>query len=152
MERYFRYITKDSLYHHGILGQRWGHQNGPPYPLDEEDHSTSERKKHWKLSLNNRSSKRNHKISNKKSGRIKKKLNKIKKGWEEAPTSYKIHTALRVGQVAWSVFINTPFGRKVMATPVTKNEIYEDVFTREVEKELERERGQKIIIKKKRRG
>lgn len=23
----------NELYHHGILGQRWGHRNGPPYPL-----------------------------------------------------------------------------------------------------------------------
>lgn len=27
--------TIDELYHHGIKGQRWGVQNGPPYPLDK---------------------------------------------------------------------------------------------------------------------
>ena len=34
----------DALYlaHHGIKGQRWGKRNGPPYPLDEEDHSPKE--------------------------------------------------------------------------------------------------------------
>ena len=32
------------LYHHGILGQHWGHQNGPPYPLGEGDHSASEKR------------------------------------------------------------------------------------------------------------
>ena len=25
----------DELYHHGIKGQKWGVQNGPPYPLDQ---------------------------------------------------------------------------------------------------------------------
>lgn len=24
------------LYHHGIAGQKWGEQNGPPYPLDKK--------------------------------------------------------------------------------------------------------------------
>lgn len=29
--------------HHGILGQKWGKRNGPPYPLDAEDHSAAEK-------------------------------------------------------------------------------------------------------------
>lgn len=32
------------LAHHGILGQKWGRRNGPPYPLDESDHSAAEKK------------------------------------------------------------------------------------------------------------
>lgn len=39
------------LMHHGILGQKWGHQNGPPYPLDEGDHSSSEKKAGYKKSI-----------------------------------------------------------------------------------------------------
>lgn len=39
------------LAHHGILGQKWGHKNGPPYPLDEGDHSSSEKKAGWRKSL-----------------------------------------------------------------------------------------------------
>ncbi len=39
------------LYHHGILGQRWGRRNGPPYPLDQEDHSAAERKAGYRKSL-----------------------------------------------------------------------------------------------------
>lgn len=33
------------LMHHGIKGQSWGVTNGPPYPLDAEDHNSSEKKK-----------------------------------------------------------------------------------------------------------
>lgn len=32
----------DFLEHHGILGQKWGKQNGPPYPLGSDDHSGKE--------------------------------------------------------------------------------------------------------------
>lgn len=31
--------------HHGILGQKWGKQNGPPYPLKGGDYSPEEKKK-----------------------------------------------------------------------------------------------------------
>ena len=38
-------LTQDDyLKHHGILGQRWGKLNGPPYPLGSGDHSARERK------------------------------------------------------------------------------------------------------------
>ncbi len=39
------------LVHHGILGQKWGKQNGPPYPLGTSDHSAAEKKAGWKKSL-----------------------------------------------------------------------------------------------------
>lgn len=33
------------LTHHGILGQKWGKQNGPPYPLNPANRSSVEKKK-----------------------------------------------------------------------------------------------------------
>lgn len=33
-----------SLKHHGIQGQKWGVQNGPPYPLEPGDHSAAEKR------------------------------------------------------------------------------------------------------------
>ena len=41
----------DYLAHHGVLGQKWGRRNGPPYPLDEKSHSATEKKAGWKKSL-----------------------------------------------------------------------------------------------------
>ena len=37
-------LHKNYLEHHGILNQKWGRRNGPPYPLDKEDHSAAEKK------------------------------------------------------------------------------------------------------------
>lgn len=39
------------LEHHGIMGMKWGVQNGPPYPLDANRHSQAERKANWEQSL-----------------------------------------------------------------------------------------------------
>lgn len=34
----------DELYHHGIIGQKWGEKNGPPYPLGGGDYTEAEMK------------------------------------------------------------------------------------------------------------
>lgn len=45
------YYESNELYHHGILGQKWGEKNGPPYPLKASAHSSAEKEAGWRKSL-----------------------------------------------------------------------------------------------------
>lgn len=42
---YFAINNNSYFEHHGILGQKWGKKNGPPYPLDYDKLSPEERSK-----------------------------------------------------------------------------------------------------------
>lgn len=39
----YKITCNDELSHHGIAGQKWGHRNGPPYPLNASAHSKAEK-------------------------------------------------------------------------------------------------------------
>ena len=77
------------LYHHGILGQKWGKKQGPPYPLDASKHSASEKKAGWRKSLNSDGSvteagKQRYYVTNKKTGDSYQTINKERKRYKDA--------------------------------------------------------------------
>lgn len=84
--------VNNELYHHGILGQKWGTRNGPPYPLHANAHSSSERKAGWRKSLDGGSEKKEDERKRSKSSAsdnvkdIAKKAIKKKKPVDEART------------------------------------------------------------------
>ena len=79
-------IYESKMYHSGVLGQKWGKRNGPPYPLSPGDHSASEKKAGWRQSLSDSGGKTKeelHKEAYEKMSKIKTK-NPKKRMYKEA--------------------------------------------------------------------
>lgn len=91
----------NELYHHGILGQRWGKKNGPPYPLDEKKHSTKEKKEAIKKDLNEIKKSRNDLI---------KKLKKVKGIHDDIASklAYMMFVDVNVGKMYTDKRLKTP--------------------------------------------
>lgn len=64
---------KQELYHHGILGQKWGTRKGPPYPLGsggKTNHTAEERRMGWRKSLNGKTNEKLYDRNEAKQARI----------------------------------------------------------------------------------
>lgn len=82
------YRSYGELYHHGVLGQKHGVRNGPPYPLDAEDHSASEKKAGWHKSLDGGSGSDKKKVSRPET--VAERKNRIETGIKEANKADKL--------------------------------------------------------------
>ena len=144
--------------HHGIKGQKWGVRNGPPYPLDYEQHNSKEKKSNSKSSLNNYV---NNNPSNKSSDAARRE--KIHKRTERAlktvrfvsnlsPTTRAIRKvdrfAKKTAYKAWQIKQNETSGRRKTVKRRGSNVEYKvgkkDWAKDPVGKDIELEKGRKI--------
>lgn len=133
------------LRHHGILGQRWGKKNGPPYPIGSSDHSASEKKAGWRKSLdksspskhteNNHSNASDTEPGEKKKGLTDRQKRAIKIGAAVVATalvSYGTYKLVKSGKldkqiIAGKAYVDAMLGKKTGGTEFGQQK-YSDLF------------------------
>lgn len=115
------------LAHHGIKGQKWGQLNGPPYPLDAEDHSAREKKEGKSGWTKSAKKEKNNKNQNKKS-----KETNTKKGLSDKQKKFLkvaagITVTAAVAYVGYKLYKDTQLKKEV-------NNIVEEFGSKKMEK------------------
>lgn len=109
----------DYLEHHGILGQSWGHRNGPPYPLSSGKHSVSEKKAGWRKSLKNKIDSIKQKNKQKSEERKEKKKAELhKKHMSDPATMYRYKDEFTIDEINAAV---ARFGAEKRLKDITPN-------------------------------
>lgn len=127
MNYYIGNIPFDANYleHHGILGMKWGQRNGPPYPLDAQDHSAAEKKAGWRKSLNDGASNAKSKVKKRVKDVIEK---KAERGRELNAHPMKKNFTIGAGiYTATTVSKRAAVGAKVITQLLTGNEYLGDI-------------------------
>lgn len=110
------------LVHHGILGQKHGIRNGPPYPLVAGAHSSAEKKAGWKKSLDHKTIEIGE-GSAKKANNIYKSLSREEKklvtAREEPPEEY-------TNDLEYASYLGKSFVLSVGKTPVSTLDIWRE--------------------------
>lgn len=83
------YTIGGELYHHGVMGQKWGKRNGPPYPLKPEAHSDREKKFGYKKSIGGGRNEASYEKNRKKVNRVEKKTANTQGSAREVPSEKK---------------------------------------------------------------
>lgn len=125
------YTINGELCHHGILGQKWGKMQGPPYPLGSGEHSAREKKFGYKKSLGSGSNeelyeknrKKVNKIENKNTKKTTVKKSDVKKeGSKKDPTTKDDSKEYKYKERVIDKFFMSEGGRERVERMVNKNE------------------------------
>lgn len=111
--------SDDFLAHHGILGQKWGHRNGPPYPLNSGAHSAAEKKAGWRKSFKNKADSIKQKTKEKLEEKKKKKKEELhKKHMSDPATMYRYKDEFTIEEIDAAV---RRFGAEKRLKDITPN-------------------------------